>query len=74
MEFKDFFKGRLRGVPKERKETPAETAKGVGMSTRYYQNLELGVNLPGLEHFFALADYFGVSLDYLAGRTEERKK
>lgn len=73
MEFRKFFPELLRGLRKESGETQVQAAKALGVSPRYYQNLELGENLPGLEIFFALADHFGVSLDYLAGRTEEKK-
>ena len=72
MDFRDFLKNQIRDLRKETGETQVETARAIGVSTRYYQNLELGENLPGLECFIALADHFGVSLDYLAGRTEER--
>lgn len=72
MDFKDFLKNRIRELRKQAGETQVQTAKAIGVSPRYYQNLELGENLPGLECFIALADHFNVSLDYLAGRTEER--
>ena len=37
---------------------------------RHYQRIEYGeVNLPSLDLLF-LADYFGVSVDYLLGRTD----
>lgn len=73
MDFKEFFKNRLRTLRKELGETQTQAAKAVGVSGRYYQNLELGENLPGIECFIALADHFGVSLDYLAGRSEDRR-
>ena len=73
MDFKEFFKNRLRTLRKELGETQTQTAKAVGVSGRYYQNLELGENLPGIECFIALADHFGVTLDYLAGRSEDRR-
>ena len=38
-----------------------------------HQKFEYGTNLPSLENFIALADHFGVSLDYLAGRSEEKE-
>ena len=63
---------RLRQLRKERKETQAQVAQAVGMGIRHYQRVEAGDGLPGLEIFCALADHFGVSLDYLAGRREER--
>ena len=71
MDFKDFFKNRLRTLRKELGETQTQAAKAVGVSGRYYQNLELGENLPGIECFIALADHFGVSLDYLLCRTDD---
>ena len=73
MDFKDFFKNQLRELRKEAGETQVQAAKAIGLSPRFYQSLELGENLPNLENFIALADHFDVSLDYLAGRTEERR-
>ena len=73
MDFRDFFKTRIRALRKEIGETQVQVAKEIGVSGRYYQNLESGENLPGIECFIALADHFGVSLDYLAGRSEERE-
>ena len=72
MDFKNFFKNQLRKLRKEAGETQVQAAKAIGLSSRFYQSLELGENLPNLENFIALADHFNVSLDYLAGRTEER--
>lgn len=73
MNFRDFLKNKIRELRKEKGETQIQTAQAIGVSPRYYQNLELGENLPGLECFIALANHFGVSLDYLAGLTEERR-
>lgn len=72
MDFRDFFKGRLRGLRKERNETQKQVAEGIGITSRHYQKFESGEILPSLENFFALAGHFGVSLDYLAGYTEVR--
>lgn len=68
MNYRDFFKNKIRQLRKENGETQVQVAQAIGVSPRYYQNLELGENLPGLECFFSLADHFGVSLDELAGR------
>ena len=73
MDFKDLFKNRLRELRKETGETQVQVAQAVGVSYRFYQSLELGENLPGLECSMALADHFNVSLDYLTGRTEKRR-
>ena len=63
---------RMRKLRKERKETQAQVAAAIGVTDRQYQRFETGVNLPGYENFVAIADHFVVSLDYLAGRSEER--
>ena len=73
MDFRAFFKNRLRELRKEVGETQGQVALAIGVSPRFYQNLELGENLPGLECSMVLADHFGVSLDYLVGRTEKRE-
>lgn len=63
---------RLRELRKEQGETQVETAKAVEITDRQYQRFEAGENYPGFENLCALADHFGVSLDYLAGRTDQR--
>lgn len=64
---------RMRALRRERGETQVQTAKAVGVTDRQYQRFEAGVNLPGFENLCALADHFGVSLDYLAGRMDVRQ-
>ena len=64
---------RLKTLRKERKETQLQVAHAIGMGDRHYQRIENDEGLPGLEIFCALAEHFGVSLDYLAGRTDRRE-
>ena len=64
---------RLKALRKERKETQLQVAQAIGMGDRHYQRIENDEGLPGLEIFCALAEHFGVSLDYLAGRTDRRE-
>ena len=72
---------RMRELRKERKETQRQVADAIGVTDRQYQRFETGVNLPGFENLvgiafdslLALADHFGVSLDYLAGRSDRRE-
>ena len=66
------LKERLRILRKERKETQAQTAEATGMTLRQYQRYEHGTQKPGMDYLWALADHFGVTLDYLVGRTDER--
>ncbi len=66
------FSIRLRELRKEQKKTQVQVAKAIGMTERQYQVLEAGNSLPNFNNLWALADYFGVSMDYLAGRSEQR--
>lgn len=63
---------RLKELRKERKETQAQAAEATGMTLRQYQRYEHGTQKPGMDYLWALADHFGVTLDYLVGRTDER--
>lgn len=74
MDYRLFFKNKLRELRQKSGETQVQAAKALGVSPRFYQSLELGENLPGIELFFALADHFSVSLDELAGRNEEERR
>lgn len=52
--------------------TQEEVAKAVGCSSNYLSMLEKGLRQdPSLSLLEALADYYGVSLDYLRGRTDD---
>lgn len=64
---------RLRALRLERKETQKAVAEAIGINERHYQFFEYGTHLPNLENFYALADHFDVSMDYLAGRTDRRE-
>ena len=57
---------------KEKGETQVQVAEAIGIAERHYQRFEGGVNLPNLENAWKLADHFGVSIDYLVGRTDAR--
>lgn len=67
-----FFKERLRELRKEKGETQVQVAAAIGLVEQHYQKFEGGVNLPSLENAWKLADHFGVSIDYLVGRTDAR--
>ncbi len=63
---------RVRMLRKERGETQVQVAVTVGITERQYQSLEAGTSFPNFHNLCALADHFGVSLDYLAGRSDCR--
>lgn len=66
------LKERLRILRKETGETQAQVAAAIGIADRHYQRFEGGVNLPNLENAWKLAEHFGVSIDYLVGKTDRR--
>lgn len=66
------FKERVRELRKEKGETQLQVAEAIGIADRHYQRFERGANLPNLENAWKLADHFGVSIDYLVGRTDVR--
>lgn len=47
-------------------------AQAVNIVLRTYQRYESNERIPDIEVAGALADFFGVSLDYLCGRTDIR--
>lgn len=67
------FTAKIRGLRIEKGEKQEQVAAAIGLTVRQYQRYEAGEQNPNLENFCALADHFGVSLDYLAGRTEVRE-
>ncbi len=50
--------------------TQSQVGKALGIADRQYRFYESGAHEPGMSKLVALADYFGVSLDYLCCRTE----
>jgi len=67
------FGQRLKELRKERKLTQKAMAELVEKTERHYQDMEAGkINVPALT-LIKLADFFGVTLDYLVGRRDERR-
>ena len=62
------FAERLKPLRKSKKMTQVGMAKLLGCTDRHYQKIEYGqINVPATTVIF-LADYFGVTADYLLGR------
>ena len=71
MESLTAFAARLTALRRERKQTQKDMAALLGCTVSNYQKMEYGqVNIP-ITTLMALADYFGVTTDYLLGRSEE---
>ena len=66
------LKERILQLRKEKGETQVQVANAVGIAEQHYQRFERGANLPNLENAWKLADHFGVTIDYLVGRSEKR--
>ena len=49
-----------------------QVAEAIGVAESHYQRFERGANLPNLENVWKLADHFGVTIDYLVGRSDKR--
>ena len=60
---------RLKELRKSRKLTQAQVAEGINCTPPTYSRYERGTRQPPLDMVLKMADFFGVSLDYLFGRT-----
>ena len=54
--------------------TQKQAAQAAGVSSSMYQFYEYGKNEPTASVLISLADYYGVSLDYLVGRSDNPKR
>ena len=61
---------RLRDLKEDSDKTQKEIAEVIGVSINHYGKYERGETDLPLEKAITLAKYYGVSLDYLAGRTD----
>ncbi len=68
----EIFAKRLRELRKEKKLTQKQMADHLQCSLRAYQYYESAAHYPEIPDLIKLADFFGVSTDYLLGRSQER--
>lgn len=62
---------KLSELRNEKGLTQREIAKIFNVSQGTYNNWENGKTQPSIEQLVAIADFFGVSIDYLVGRESE---
>ena len=62
--------GRIRELREDRDITQKQIAQVLGMSQTGYSKYETGENDIPTHVLIKLADYYGVSVDYLLGRTD----
>lgn len=60
----------LKKIRKEKKYTIQAVTDGTGIPVRTYQNYEYGKREISVDALQKLADFYGVTTDYLLGRTE----
>ena len=64
------FSERLTALRKQKGISQAAAAKELNVALRGLQNYEYGNAEPRLSILVRMADFYGVSIDYLAGRTD----
>lgn len=64
------FPERLQELKIKRHVMQKDVAAAIGVPLRTYQRYEYGEREPQLSTLIRIADFYGVSLDYLAGRTD----
>ena len=64
------FSERMRGLRLARGMSQDAVGKIIGVKRYSVYSYEKGLNYPEVRGLIALADYFGVSIDYLVGRTD----
>ena len=69
-----YFYKRIRDLREDNDKTQKEIAEFLNMKHQQYARYESGEREMPMHHFIALARYYNVSLDYLAGIIDEPRK
>ena len=67
----EIYQKRLRDLREDADKTQAEVAAALGISQTMYARYERGANELPIRHLIRLAQYYGVSSDYILGLTDE---
>ena len=67
------FAERIKELRTERNLTQEQLGEVIGVKHYSIYSYEKGRAYPEMRGLVKLADYFGVSMDYLAGRTDKRE-
>lgn len=65
------YANRIKELRCSRGLSQKQLAEGTGLTVTAIQNYEYGTRKPAFDALIALADFFGVSLDYLVGRSDD---
>ena len=63
---------RIRDLREDHDKTQKQIADILGTSQTMYARYERGANELPIRHLLKLCDYYGVSADYILGRTEKK--
>lgn len=66
------YNERLKELRTKSGETQGQLSAAVGVSVKQIVRFEKGEQKPGLDNLWKLADHFGVTIDYLVGRSDKR--
>ena len=64
---------RLKEIREDKDYKQIDIAKVLKVTQAQYSRYEIGVNIIPLEKICLLADFYDTSVDYLIGRTDEKK-
>lgn len=64
---------RLKDLREDKDLLQKDIAEKIGTSSNYYGDYENGKRLIPIDRLLILADYYDVSLDYITGRTNDKK-
>ena len=67
------YQRRIRDLREDHDKTQTEIAEMLGTSQTMYARYERGANELPIRHLIALADYYGVTTDYILGRSDREK-
>jgi transcriptional regulator with XRE-family HTH domain len=65
---------RIRNLREDSDKTQKEIAEYLGTSQTMYARYERGANEMPIRHLIKLSQYYNVSLDYLCGLTDKKKR
>lgn len=64
---------RLREIREDKDLYQKDIAKILNTTQQVYSEYELGIRIIPLDKIYKLAEFYDTSIDYLTGRTDERK-
>ena len=64
---------RLKEIREDRDYNQTQIAKILHTTQQQYSKYELGIQLIPIDRLDKLADFYNLSIDYIVGRTNERK-